>query len=138
VIRNWRLLLPIGWMALLFWSSSRAWPQENRDLFAWLPTWLTDTLPMDKAVHAGLYAVLAGLWAVTLQKPWQALQIRGLMLAWTLSVAFGALDEIHQGFVPGRSRDPWDLLADATGAMLALLAVVAVQRVRPARGVREQ
>ncbi len=32
----------------------------------------------------------------------------------------GALDEFHQTFTPGRSgNDPWDLLADVTGGLLA-------------------
>jgi len=34
-----------------------------------------------------------------------------------LSAAFyGMTDEIHQYFVPGRSADPWDWLADTVGA----------------------
>lgn len=126
--RNWRILLPIAWMALLFWSSSRAWPQADDQLAAWLPVWVVQALPMDKVVHAGLYGVLAGLWAWALQavrRPWR---LAGL--AWTLATIFGALDEVHQGFVPGRSRDPMDLLADATGAALAVLTLAFVAQLR--------
>jgi VanZ family protein len=36
-------------------------------------------------------------------------------------VAFGALDEVHQGFVPGRSQDAMDWVADAAGAALAVV-----------------
>jgi VanZ family protein len=36
------------------------------------------------------------------------------------SLLFGLSDEFHQHFVPGRSADPYDLLADAVGIFLAL------------------
>ncbi len=121
-------------MALLFWSSSRAWPQANEQLAVWLPVWVTETLPMDKVLHAGLYGVLAALWAWVLpgQKPWLLQRTRVAALAWTLAVGFGALDEIHQGFVPGRSRDALDWLADATGAGLALLTLEFMHQLRQA------
>ena len=34
-----------------------------------------------------------------------------------LGVCFGATDEIHQLFVPGRQCDPYDFLADAAGVL---------------------
>ncbi len=35
------------------------------------------------------------------------------------AIAYGVSDEVHQWFVPRRSFDPWDLVADAAGAVLA-------------------
>ena len=46
---------------------------------------------------------------------------RGLA-AVALSVAYGATDEWHQSFVPGRTADLTDLRADATGALLGTAA----------------
>ena len=46
---------------------------------------------------------------------------RGLA-AVALSVAYGATDEWHQSFVPGRTADLTDLRADATGAFLGTAA----------------
>lgn len=39
--------------------------------------------------------------------------------AFVLTVIYGALDEYHQSFVPGRDADVYDLLADTCGAALA-------------------
>ena len=51
-------------------------------------------------------------------------------------VSFGISDEIHQSFVPGRSPDLWDLVADSLGALLgAYLAPLLVRY--PWRGRRE-
>lgn len=106
-------------MALIFWSSSRAWPGADAGVAEWLPDWLAQQVPVDKLVHVGLYAVMAALWLWALDavasrrsgRPW---------LAWLMPVAFGALDELHQSYVPGRSADARDLVADAVGATLVL------------------
>jgi VanZ family protein len=39
-----------------------------------------------------------------------------------LATAYGASDEFHQSFVPGRYADPLDILADFTGAVLGVAA----------------
>ena len=46
---------------------------------------------------------------------------RGLA-AMALTIAYGASDEWHQSFVPGRTADRADLRADATGAILGTAA----------------
>lgn len=106
-------------MALLWLQSSQTWPQASPmlfDLAAWLPDWL----PPDKLIHAGLYAALAGLWLWARPgRPWQALLLASL---------YGAVDEWHQSWVPGRSSDSWDWLADTAGA--GLLAGLAAARQR--------
>ena len=38
--------------------------------------------------------------------------------AWAIASAYGATDEWHQSFVPGRSADVHDWFADATGALI--------------------
>lgn len=38
-------------------------------------------------------------------------------------MSYGASDEIHQMFVPGRSPEIFDFLADTTGGILAALFV---------------
>lgn len=58
--------------------------------------------------------------------------------AWTIATLYGASDEFHQGFVPGRTPDRYDLLADATGAAGAIGALWAggiIMRSRRASGV---
>jgi VanZ family protein len=39
-----------------------------------------------------------------------------------LGVAYGASDEVHQAFVPGRSADPADWAADALGVLAGTFA----------------
>ncbi len=39
-------------------------------------------------------------------------------LAVVVTVAYGVSDEWHQAFVPGRTSDVYDVLADATGAIV--------------------
>ncbi|HEX29599.1 TPA: VanZ family protein [Candidatus Poribacteria bacterium] len=35
-------------------------------------------------------------------------------------IIFGATDEIHQSFIPGRNASPFDWMADAAGGILAM------------------
>ena len=57
----------------------------------------------------------------------------GALSAAAMATAYGATDELHQLFVPGRSADVLDLLADATGAVLAAMAILAIGRTQRAR-----
>jgi VanZ family protein len=43
---------------------------------------------------------------------------------------FGALDEWHQQFIPGRSMDLFDWLADFSGATIGTLTAAVAPRVR--------
>ena len=121
-----RALPALLWMATIWFSSARPWPEASGLLgavLAWLPPWLVavwGVVPLDKQVHAGIYGLLAGLWWWALLPRFASRRLAQLAKALALATAFGAIDELHQGFVPGRSRDAWDLLADAVGAALAL------------------
>jgi VanZ family protein len=46
-----------------------------------------------------------------------------------LTTLYGAFDEIHQWFTPGRSPDVHDLLADFLGATAGVLVVLLVRAV---------
>jgi VanZ family protein len=114
-------------MALMWWQSSNVWPEAGRFaqlLAAWLPEWL----PIDKAVHAAMYALLCAAWLFALRPLQHGWRLSAW--AWTLTAAYGAIDEVHQSFVPGRNADPIDALADATGALVIVLAVWLVGRGR--------
>ena len=87
---------------VIFWLSSR-------------PTLPTPDVPSaDKVAHFGAYAVLGALLAFATDR-------RGLPLALAagLGVLYGALDELHQMYVPGRSPDVLDWAADAAGVAAA-------------------
>ena len=82
---------------------------------------------LDKVVHAVFFAILTGLmlWA---DKP--SLSQANTIKTWrpwlwaTLAMFYGVVDEWHQSFVPGRSPDVFDVIADAVGALVATAVVV--------------
>ena len=74
----------------------------------------------DKVVHFTMYAVLAGLLTVSFRVKWPLL--RSLVVAITIVAAFGAVDEWHQRFIPGRTTDVVDWVADTIGGASGMLA----------------
>jgi hypothetical protein len=54
--------------------------------------------------------------------------LRSLLLASSIVLGYGLLDEIHQGFVPGRDPDGLDWLVDASGGLVGILAYPVLYR----------
>lgn len=93
-------------MAVLWWSSSREpKPGPSDALLAIL----------HNGAHVVAYAALAFAW-------WAALTTRERTLrpGWVvgLTLLYGAADEWHQSFVPGRSSSWVDVVSDGLGAAL--------------------
>ncbi len=86
-----------------------------------------DQLPghfWDKLVHLLVYAGLGVLFLVPLADArLSGVTVKAAATAVLLSVLYGAFDEVHQSFTPGRSPDVRDLLADALGAALGVAGV---------------
>jgi VanZ family protein len=105
-------------MALIFGASSLSDP---------------GTLPpdvSDKTVHVIAYGVLGALLVRALAGG----RIEGVtwpraLVAVVLATLYGVSDEVHQRFVPGRSPDTMDVLADAAGAAAAAALLVAARAV---------
>jgi VanZ family protein len=102
----------LGWAALIFTFSSfpgSAYPA-------------TDVPGADKLVHLALYATLGALCAraLLLRAPDAEPPRRRLLLLAAVAMAtlYGVSDELHQLFVPARSADWHDAVADAAGAIL--------------------
>ncbi len=70
----------------------------------------------DKLAHFGEYFIFG--WLVARSFDGQGWSTRRHFL-WSLlcGAVLGTLDEIYQGFVPGREQDLLDLLADVTGVI---------------------
>lgn len=98
--------LAVAWAAFLFFQSSSADAGGLLSIFPEVP---------DKLAHAFAYAVLAAFLTLGSGRP---------LLAVALAVAYGASDEIHQAFVPGRTPEVLDLVADAVGAVVGSAAAV--------------
>jgi len=96
------------WAALIFFLSSRQTLPEPPGPLGW-----------DKLQHALGYAAGGFLLARA-----AGVRGRGMWIAIALGLLYGASDEVHQVFVPGRNSDVHDWLADATG----VLAGVFIQR----------
>lgn len=104
-------------MGLIFAASSRS------DL---------DPLPgnvLDKIIHFGVYAVLGALTLRALAGGrLETADWRHVALAALLSTLYGASDEWHQAFVPGRTPDLKDVAADALGASAGAAFATAARR----------
>jgi VanZ family protein len=92
----------------------------------------------DKLLHVCGYGLLGLLFCRAYRSCWPAASGRSLARCAVLSAAlFGLSDEIHQSFVPFRTADPWDVLADVVGAAMgvifyfALLSCVSRRARRP-------
>jgi VanZ family protein len=115
-----RRLLPlapaVAWAVLLFWLSA-----QSRPLPVELPI-----RHVDKLLHLGAYAVLGFLLAGGLRAAGVRPR-RAFVAAVLVASLYGASDEWHQAFVPGRDADPGDWAADTVGALLGA-AVVGLPR----------
>ncbi|HEY4373043.1 MAG TPA: VanZ family protein [Burkholderiales bacterium] len=72
--------------------------------------------PWDKLAHAVTFGAMALLWSGVFEgrRPWLTILIVSLT---------GAADEIHQIWLPGRSADVTDLMADMAAAGLVVAAM---------------
>lgn len=94
----------LGWLATATWAGLIFWQSGTADVGG-----LLGSLPpgSDKVGHFAAFALLAAMLTLATERP---------LLAAALATLYGATDEVHQAFVPGRWSDPLDLLADALGA----------------------
>jgi hypothetical protein len=79
--------------------------------------------------HVIGYAILGACVLRALARAtWQGVTTRTAWWAWVWSAAYGATDEIHQRFVPGRTATVDDWIADAVGAAIAIGALLIWRR----------
>jgi len=99
-------------MAVIFFASSLS------DLSA-LPSEVSD-----KTGHFVGYAVLGvAVLRAMARARLSGVTARSAVLAWVVCLAYGASDEFHQSFVPGRTPALDDLAADAAGAATSILVL---------------
>ena len=104
----WLWLPVIVYMAAIFYQSS----------LSEVP--VAEGVP-DVYLHSVGYA---GLALTTLRATaggrWAGVTMRALVLAWLISTGYGATDEWHQAYTPGRTPEFRDARNDAIGAFVAL------------------
>lgn len=105
------LALALGWMATLYVLSSQSTPELDLGFSG-----------QDKLMHLGAYGLLGLLCIGALPRPSDGgYGLRQVALAAAVAALYGLSDEWHQSFVPGRSADLLDLVADAAGGLLGAL-----------------
>ena len=123
-----------------------------RRLFLWLPaalfmgvifysSSLSDPAPaltrliLDKVLHMSGYALLGILYCVALRGEGLNLT-RTIVIAIFLTSLYGASDEWHQRFTPGRTADVKDWFADTAGGTAGAIAFAGVAAARAAGAAR--
>lgn len=119
LLQHRRLLLGLAlvWMALIFTISAQ--PSIHvPDLF----------FQQDKALHSLLFGTLGFFLALLLMSDESRPTLWHVLLVGLLVMGYGGLDEYHQSFVPGRTPDFMDLLADTFGGLVSALLVMILLR----------
>src|SRR5688500_18733631 len=75
-----------------------------------------------KAGHLAVYGILAGLWRRALVRERALAVPAASWAAFAISVAWACVDELHQSTVPSRGGSAMDVVIDAAGAAVVLLA----------------
>jgi VanZ family protein len=104
-----RVLWPpvLAYMAMLFAFSSWETPPSLTEGAYW-------------GVHSLLYLGLGALILRALARArWTGVTALRAVAATVIAAAYGVTDEYHQSFVPGRSAEVFDLVADTAGAAAA-------------------
>lgn len=97
-----------------------------------------ETLPItvhgwDKLAHVSAFGIFGALSLRAFNGGIGRLALAPSALAILLTLAYAAVDEMHQARVPGRVASLGDWVADAVGASLALLLMGGLAALLPAR-----
>ena len=115
----------VRWLLVLLWAGG-IWALSS---IPDLQSGLQQDFLLRKVAHGVEFAVLAMLLVWALPKPRQRTWLR-YFGALILAVEYAAIDEIHQGFVPGRAPSLRDVGIDAVGVLVGLLIFWLVALVR--------
>jgi VanZ family protein len=88
----------------------------------------------DKVAHVLIYAALgASLVRALAGGRIPAMTLNRILLAAVLGTLYGVSDEIHQHFVPPRTPEVLDVVADAIGAFVGAIVMTLAARLLPGR-----
>jgi len=106
----------------------------------WIVIFILTSIPMDeipqyfnaqdKFEHFAAYFLLSFLLGFTFhfQKRFGNIKRKLFILTIAVALFYGAFDELHQMFIPGRFADIFDWLADAVGTLFGVLVVFILVR----------
>ena len=116
-------LLALAWMGLIYYLSDQPSFGVEELFFA-----------QDKVAHAIVFGILAVLYLLSMQRSANVYGLHQLWIAIGLTAAYGILDELHQAFVPDRTPDVWDVVADTIGGLIAVYLARRLVRSKPVPG----
>src|ERR687888_1331526 len=127
-------LPPALWMGVIMFLSTDAASAEHTGelllpVLRWLLPWASpgDLVAIHgllrKGAHLTEYAILAALWFRAFTRGRQFAPLAAVWPAFGISLAWAALDEWHQAFLPSRTSSAVDVGIDGAGAALALVVV---------------
>jgi len=103
-------------MALIFIMSSFPGTSDNDDFSADQPgTWLSS--PLQNALHIPTYGLLVALLWWSLKPRIQSVRLQAISAS-LIAAGYGALDELHQMFVPGRTSSTSDVVFNLIGVAI--------------------
>lgn len=131
----------ILWMAMIFLFSHQP-ATESSDLSSGITKTIADIITsaapdiklnqeslhffIRKCAHFGVYMILGLLVANGLSHNNMS-RSKLILLAFLICGFYAISDEIHQLYVPGRSGQVSDVLIDSSGALVGILAIVAIR-----------
>ena len=85
---------------------------------------------VDKIIHAFFYFVFTSLWFLYFKKQINSFKnIKPLVISFVFSIFFGIIIEFIQEFYTAtRQADAFDVVANAVGAILAVVIIVLLDR----------
>ena len=111
-LRTLSLLMALTWMGLLFYLSHQpSLPMPS--LFS----------AQDKITHALAYGALAVMLLGSFPLRADRYSWQQIGASVVIASLYGASDELHQSFIPRRSSEIGDWVADTLGALIAVLLV---------------
>ncbi len=122
------------WAAWIFFASTQGFGSGHTSHFIipflhWLLPFASPAtldalhLAIRKSAHVVEYFILSVLLWHAIRGEGRQWQFRWALLAVLIAAAYGASDEFHQMFVPGRGASVHDVLIDTCGAILAQFVV---------------
>jgi VanZ family protein len=123
--RSTRLLflaLSVFWAGVIFFLSSKS-SLHTPALFP----------GQDKLFHLIAFGILAFLSLGAMRPAASGYRSRQIWFTVVLVTLYGILDEFHQYYVPGRSVEFYDALADACGSLLGACAMYYLARILASR-----
>ena len=116
------LALAISWAGVIFYLSS----QPSIDMPSFFPG-------QDKLFHMVEFGVLGFFLMGGMKTTSSGYRTGQIWFVVVLVMLYGLLDEFHQYFVPGRTMDIYDALADAAGGLLGARSMYHLARILASR-----